>query len=238
MKKSLLICIAFHYNPDRLGLLKDVLQNIIDNYPADTDIIIDCNTFPIVDWQMPQVTVHEHHELQHPFHLTWKHRFHMKENIDLYENFMYLEDDMLLPYENYVNYMENFKLLWPRYIPSFIRIEQKDGERYVVDVTQEQQLFSEAIGVKKFATLDQPYHGFWIMPGKELKETMTSDFARYDQSRETAASYPMWELRKQPMVEIEDGQVSEKCYAYHISNNYARSAESPFAKINPKDIFI
>jgi len=243
MKKDLLICIAFHYSRDRIKYVYELIKNFNDNYKCSFDIFIDTNmivhhTDPGFAY-MSHCSCFLHENLKHPFHLTWQHRKHFKENIDNYENFMYVEDDMLLPYENYLNYLENFKLLWPRAIPSFVRIETNgSGEEFITDATERQKLEIAFIEGKHFTTLKNPYHAFWIMPAKELKETMTANFNRLHESRETAASYPMWELLKTPLVEIENGQISKKCYSYHLPNNYTLSKESQFAKIKPNEIFI
>ncbi len=178
-KGSLLICIAFHYAPERIKYLDKVLNELLTNYHGNIHIIIDTNTFdlePLNSNGRIQVFVHEN--LEHPFHLTWMHRKHIKHSIDAFDNFMYVEDDMLIPYENYLNYLENFKLLWPNYVPSFVRIEQKDGENFISDIPEQQELNKVEIGGKSFNEFKFPYnyHAFWIMPQKELKETMKDDF--------------------------------------------------------------
>jgi len=235
--KQLLICIAFHYNKIQLQYLIKVLDNFFDNYNIEFDIIIDSNKSVIPELSGYDVEIIAHPNQAHPFHLTWQHRKHVFDNIDNYENFMYVEDDMLIPFENYLNYLENFKLLFPKYVPSFIRIENYEGVDYITDVTKIQSLLPINTKGKQFAKLNEPYHAFWIMPQKELKETMISNFVRLSDSRETASTYIMWELRKTGLVEIENNQISSKCYSYHLSNNYARSKESIFAKIEPNKIF-
>ncbi len=237
MKKDLLICIAFHYDSERIQYLQKVLDNFLHNFKCSHDIIIDTNSSKFTD--NTNIKFYSHNNLSHPFHLTWKHREHFKREIDNYENFAYFEDDMLIPYENYLNYLENFESLWAeRSVPSFVRIEEKDGEQFLTDQTKQQKKDIIKIGDKGFVNLIYPYCACWIMPAKELKETMIDNFVRVHESRETAASYPMWELNKIPLVEIENGQISKKSYAYHIANNYVNSKESPFAKIKPENLFI
>lgn len=240
---SLLVCIPFHNSDhnrsERLGYLTKIIDVLTKEYEEEVTIVVDTNSDKELNFN---AEIQVHPNLEHPFHLTWMHRQHFKDNIDRYDVFMYLEDDMYLPYKNYLNYLENFKILFPKYIPSFVRIETKRengiSTEYVTDITVKQQLKTVEIGGKQFTNLQQPYHGFWIMPQDALKKTLREDFVRLHTSRETAASYPMWELHKTPMIETEDGQISDKCYSYHLSNNYANAKESPFAKIQPKDIFI
>lgn len=111
IKKDLLICIAYHHSEERLKYLKVLLDNFSNNYKCSFDVIIDTNESFFVDWNFHFVQVYVNRDLIHPFHLAWQHRKHMKENIDNYENFLYIENDILLPYENYLNYLENFNLL-------------------------------------------------------------------------------------------------------------------------------
>lgn len=238
MKKSLLICISAHYDPERRKYLERILFVFLNDYKCSKDIIIDTNTHDLDYLNEEGIEVCVHKELRHPFYLTWVHRKHMKDNIEKYSNFMYIEGDIELPYENYCNYLENFKILYPNFIPSFIRIEEANGNEYITDATERQKLKIIEIDGKQFITLKNPYHGFWIMPKKQLEESIDSNFVRLHESREHAASYPMWGLNKIPLVEIENNLVSKLCYSYHLPNNYALSKESQFGKIKPENIFI
>ncbi len=241
--KKLLVCIAFHYNPelDRFKYLMGVIGNFIYNYKDfDINIIIDTNT-PINFYEIfsrPDSIVRHiaHPNLAHPFHLTWMHRKHIKDNIDNYDYFMYCEDDMLVPYENFLNYIETFERLWPLYVPGFIRVEEFEGVQYCSDVTQQHKCIPYKFGNRQFFALPylENYHAFWIMPQKQLKETIKPDFVKVTDGREFAAMYTGWELGKPCLVEIENGQVSPKCYSYHLPNNYANSRK--LIKVN--EIFI
>ncbi len=243
--KDLLICIAFHYSEERLKYLYEVLKNIT-LYNCGVEIIIDTNTFNIEHLnRIPNITVFVHQKLEHPFHLTWIHRQHIKNNIDNYNVFMYIEDDEVVPYLNYLNYIENFKLLWPNNVPSFVRIEVKDMVEYVSDIPKQIEphdgLYWIHSGTNKiFAIIPFPinYHGFWIMPQKELKESMKENFVRLSDGREFAAMYVGWELGKATLLQIENGVISKKCYSYHLPNNYALSEGTPNGKIKPENIFL
>lgn len=238
---KLLICIAFHYNPDRIKYLSQVVYALLNEYKISVKIVIDTNTKDLLgreEFKACQIMVHE--KLDHPFHLTWMHRFHVKSGIDHFDCFMYQEDDMRLPFENFQNYLTNFEILWPKYVPSFVRIEQKDGIDFISDVPEKQPLHKISIAGKEFNEFKFPYnyHAFWIMPQKELKETMKVDFARLSDGREFAAMYTGWELGKKALVELEDGRISKKSYSYHLPNNYALSEGTKNGKIKPEEIFI
>jgi hypothetical protein len=231
--KDLLVCVAHHSAPDRLPYLRQVL-NGLSEYELECYTIIDTNVAGL-DVRGQNITTVHHASLEHPFFLCWQHRKHFKERLDDYRWFFYIEDDIHLPWENFAHYQRNFELLWPDYVPSFIRVEEFEGEEYALDVTERQP------GVlidSKFCTLKQPYHGFWIMPQWALKQTMRGDFVRLSDSREIAASYVIWELNKTPLVELDGKQISRKCFAYHLPNNYAPCKTSPHAKIRVADIFL
>ncbi len=235
---KLLVCIAFHHNLDRLKYLFKVIDELV-KWPVDLKVIVDTNK----DLPMDCVV---HNDLQHPFHLTWMHRKHIKENIDNFDCFMYIEDDMLVSWENFKAYLEKFYLLYPNYIPSFIRIEEKDRTQFISDVPEYHKINEEEIVHVKdrmFTSFKFPhnYHAFWIMPQKELKESMKDNFIQLSEGREFAASYTAWELGKKPLVEIykEDGKyfIDQKCYSYHLPNNYALGS-GPNGQIPVKDILI
>ncbi len=247
--KKFLVCIASHYNEDRGIYLKQVIGNLL-SYDIDIHIIIDTNTIPeqdnYLDWPDTRVEVCEHTNLEHPFYLTWCHRRHIKDNIDNYDYFAFFEDDMLLPYKNFLNYLENFEILWKSgRVPAMIRIEEFNGEQFVTDIIEPQTSIHVQIDFthdpfRKYWDLKAPnnYNAFWIMPQQALKESLLSNFERLHESREHAASYVAWELQKPTMIQIENGVVSEKCYSYHLPSNYAKSPESKHGKIKPQNIFL
>jgi hypothetical protein len=250
---TLLICIAFHYAENRLQYLKKVLDRFLNTYTCSFHIIIDTNIsetqevlkelFPLqIDSNVIEISVHE--TLPHPYCLTWAHRFHFKENIEKYKTFMYLEDDMDLPYENFVNYLENFNMLWPHFVPSFVRVESNsDGELFSSDhlLVHKLQLSELAqAGPKRFMRLHMDYNAFWIMPRDALIPTIRNWFARWETSgfiRETAASYILWELKVPGLYEVSsDGKISEKCYVYHLPNNYVNAEGTPLGKMSLKNL--
>lgn len=238
---KLLVCIAFHYSPERIKYLTQVIDAFLNEYKVDLNLIVDTNTFDLEYYNKHEnIQVFVQQNLQHPFHLTWMHRQHIKDGIDRYTHFMYIEDDMYLSFENFKNYLENFKILWPEYVPSFVRIEKKDGLDFISDIPEKQPLNEITIGGKKFNEFKFPYnyHAFWIMPKKELKESMKDNFVRLSDGREFAAMYTGWDLGKKALVELENGTISKKSYSYHLPNNYALAEGAPNGNIKPEEIFI
>jgi hypothetical protein len=155
---------------------------------------------------------------------------------------MYLEDDMDLPYENFVNYLENFNMMWPHFVPSFVRVESDaSGELFSSDhllVHNLQRSQLAQAGSKRFMRLHMDYNALWIMPRDALVPTIKDWFARWETSghiRETAASYILWELMVPGLYEVSsEGKISEKCYVYHLPNNYVNAEGTPLGKMSLK----
>jgi|GEM_PF-2105397 len=239
--EKILICICYHNTEDGLQYLKEVLNTML-SYPADVDIIIDTNEsvddlFELEKWY-PNVSTVIHKNLEH---LTWMHRVHMAELINEYDYFMYLEHDILVPYENFVEYTKNFPLLYPKgFVPSFIRLESLNSKYYVTDLLgPQEERFSLNIDGKVFANLTEPYHAFWIMPQKELSEAISlsqSPFYAPDAINRELDSLPMWQLGKVPLVLLEGDRISPLCYSYHTTNNYVKDANH--AKIELENLII
>lgn len=245
--KKLLVCICYHYSADRVQYIKKVINNIL-SYPIDVSIIVDTNEEndslnEFIHSDSPikcPIYINVHNDLTHPYHLTWMHRLSIYKNLDNYDYFMYVEDDMLVPFENFVEYLINFEILFPRNcVPSFIRIEENDSKQFVTDITKEQKdVFVFKYENKVFANLTQPYHAFWIMPQKELKETLSEYFYMSSINREVASSYPMSQLNKIPFVLLNGDKVSSLSYSYHLANNYATDPDIDFGKMPLEELII
>lgn len=230
---KLLVCIAAHYSEDRIQYLSKVIANL-RQYQCEVDIFIDCDTsWPYLGWQYQN---HLHPNLSHPFHLTLMHREHFKRELDNYDWFAYIEDDILIPWENFLSYTKKFVQLWPTQVPSFVRVEEKDGELYLTDIKdrQDRKNIIKDISGKHFLQLyfPQNYNGFWIASQGAMRNNMRPDFTKLHTYREKAASYLMWELHKPGLLEIENGHIKEDCYAYHLPNNYVTDKS-----IKVKEIF-
>lgn len=253
MISSLLICIPFHYNFERFLYLRKLLDRFFNTYKCKVKIIIDTDSTDTYNYlslfykeklETTQIECVTHSSLPHPFLLTWCHRGHIVKNIDKYDAFMYVEDDMDIPWENITHYFSTFYLLWPHAIPGFIRVEQKESSLVNTDNTKPTQKTirnSFKIGEREFIELTNSYHAFWILPQKELKETMPADFTQpkcpiIDLLREHAAWYLQSELQKHAFIEIKDNQVLKECYSFHLPNNYALNEKSEFGKLAVSNI--
>ncbi|HMG14151.1 MAG TPA: hypothetical protein VK590_01820 [Saprospiraceae bacterium] len=248
---KLLVCIPFHYSEGRVQYLMQVLENF-NHYEMEVDVIVDTNTGDLfqldheigISEMVNKLSIIQHKELTHPFHLTWVGRKHIRENIDNYDYVMYTEDDMMLPWENFKNYIQTFHQLWPRYIPGLVRVEKAHDKLYITDSPLHQKfntsLWYNQIDIRGLLTnINYPYHAQWIMPHEALKSSMRDNFVRMEDNRELAASYPMWELNKTALVKLtSENQIDPLCYTYHLPNNYSMSPDSSFGKIEVDKLFI
>jgi hypothetical protein len=236
---NILVCVSFHYVESRFSNFKKVVD-IIKNYPHNTKIIVDTNQY----FDMGDVDIVIHDNLWHPYQLAWEHRKHVLSNLDDYDYFMYVEDDMYVPYESFSEFVENFDDLWPKYIPGFIRVETYNGEDYVVDIyTHKSKSSIIEINNKKYIGLNYPehYHAFWILPQKQLKEIISEKFYMLSKCREHAASCVLWgDFSPRPiaLIRVEDGTVSTKSFSYHLSNNYSSNPDNQFGKIKLSKIIV
>lgn len=256
MLKKLLVCVCFHYSAEKFPHLCQVVENFILNY-TESDIIIDTNNHHSEKeiskkfGMNSRIKTVVHDRLLDPFHLAWAHRKHFKREMDYYDVFMYVEDDILVPYENYLNYLDVFKIVWPNYIPSFVRTEEKDGQLYCADALIRTRVREADILVfkgRRFITLDNPYHAFWVMPRDALKESMNCDFEKIYEGnkwiREIAASYGLmpgkrpcvrwgsYDIQKIGLVEVDrDMKISNLCFVKHTTNKYINDCEFNFGKI-------
>lgn len=248
LTKKLLICLAFHYAENRTKFLIQCIENYSQYKNYNVSIIIDTNSIESktailnLGCFAKNIDVVVHDELDHPYLLTWMHRRHFKKDINEYDYFMYAEDDMIVKEESFNEYIKNFNLVWPRYVPSFIRVEELDGVKYNVDSTEvEVATKNNIIRVdgKTFLSLKYPYHAFWIISKDPLRKSLNRAFTRpkfldnkYTMCRELAASYPMWQLFKKPIVMLDSRhQIDERCFSFHISNNYSNDPSTLHGKI-------
>lgn len=86
--------IAFHYVPERIDILKKAI-GCIQNWGIDVDFFIHSNVAGYAEGF--NATWIWHKDLEHPFALTWLPVETIKTQIDKYDFFVYLEDDIGIP---------------------------------------------------------------------------------------------------------------------------------------------
>ena len=241
--ESLLVCIcssAFGRG-ERLAYLLQVIRRLLDTYRVPLHIIIDTDS-PALSAALPprwlwsgDVEVVVHAGLAHPWQLTWKHREHMARLIQRYGQFMYIEDDIDVPFETYQRYIHNFDLLWPAMVPCLIRVEMaSNGSEYLTDYYTHEpinvtgSMFTR--GLQRFAARPWGYSAAWIMPGTALRTSLMANFTQSPPAgshfqRVEAASYPWWfsQLNKPLGLELNATAlkfIDRRSLIFHVSNSY------------------
>jgi hypothetical protein len=257
MREKLLVSIPFHFAPERIGYFKRAALCYLQTYiNYNVSLAVDTNSEQGADAILltlndfrDKITISIHNSLEHPHHLTWAHRRRFVNEINNYDFFMYAEDDIHVPYESFTNYIHNFSILWPNYIPGFIRLVKKSGTYRVSDFPRETVLRKWQIirrQNKIFYPLEFPYHGFWIMPQKQLKKAINNEFIKIKGEKESkiilcrewAASFPMWQLKKKAVVELnKDYHVSSNCYSYHLPEKIP-GVNDNYGYLKPEEILV
>jgi hypothetical protein len=107
---GLLVCVAAAYDPARVRYLVGTLRRLFDTYEVPRlDVVVD-TTSPALRRALPsdlrrrenlEFVVHPHGSMRHGWYLAWAHRRRVASRARDYGAFMYLEDDMDLPWANY-----------------------------------------------------------------------------------------------------------------------------------------
>ena len=182
--------IAFFYNESRFQYLNKTLEET-NNYDYITDIFIHTNK----DFSNDKLYKYENgslnivtHDLsnRHPYDLPKLTRSLMKYQRDLYDIFIYVEDDILIP-NNSLQYWVHHKdiLLKHNYNLGFIRIEfDNQNKEYCTDICHSPDMSNLGFLTKEVIIESQkyiindknPYCGFWIYDKLEFNKFVDSKY--------------------------------------------------------------
>ena len=147
-----------------------------------------------------------------------------------YDIFMYIEDDILVPYKSIKYWLEyNENLIMYGYNLGFVRIEvDKNNIEYITDLPGSQlDTFFYLHGVKYCVNNKNSYCAFWIYNKSEFKRFVSSKF--YDISnipgygiREKSAiglngDSNYW--YKTTIIPVVNNRLIDDCKIYHMPNN-------------------
>jgi hypothetical protein len=243
---SIVIHIPFYFMESRKQYVNRIIGET-NTYGLNTDIFIHTNT--------PSLSLNDfdsykngtlrfvYHDLKgtDPFYLTWKCRDLMKAQADDYDIFMYLEDDILVPWKALQYWNRYFREVLPLgYNLGFMRIEVVNGIEYLSDLSDEQLEKTIQINGKPFCVNDKnPYCAFWIYAQHEFKRFVSSRY--YDPNaiggygiREKSAiglHGVLTKWYKSTVIPIEQNRLIDDCKIYHMPNNYALDPSSPYGKL-------
>ena len=249
-KAKILICIAFHYNQSRIGYLQRVISSYLQFNDYDIDIILDTNsdesTTAVAELPLPAgktLTIKQWtlSELDNdPFRLTWTHRQHIAAKSEQYDYYVYTEDDILLPYENFLFWTQQEVELWQQdLLPGFLRVEQHPDYPLVsVDnatTTGKPEIVN--IGKHKYVRNLSPYAALWILTKQGLQKFLLDSqwhtgylgYPHYPVREKVAIGYawkklPAGDHKHRMALAMNKGmQIDPRAFVYHLPNNYANN---------------
>lgn len=238
--------ISFYFLMDRIIYINNIIDET-NKYEYTTDIFIHTNNVELQASLFNSYTNGSiniiYHDLSniHPFYLTWKCRDLLQQQQNEYDIFMYIEDDILVPYKAIKYWLEyNEKLIKMNYNLGFVRIEVENNIEYITDLYGTK--FDTIINLnntKYCVNNKNPYCAFWIYNKNEFNKFVNSKY--YDirniinyEIREQSAiglhgTGTNW--YKNTLIPIINNKLIEDCKIYHMPNNYVLNKNTPFATI-------
>lgn len=216
------IHITFFYLPHRVVYMNNIIDET-NKYGCRADIHVHTNNHTLTKRAFHLYTNGRlriiHHDLTNmdPFLLPWLCRGLMAQQRHKYDAFMYIEDDMLVPYKA-IQY-------WLHHNEKLIRINNKE---YITDLPNVQ--LDTYIQLDKLYCVNNknPYCAFWIYNKAEFNKFVNSKY--YDiknidkyETREKAAiglhgKYTPW--YKATLIPVHNNKLIDDCKIYHMPNNY------------------
>jgi len=253
---SLLVHIAFHFVPHRWKYLERVLVGLGEFEIDQVSVVIDSNTNDVSEYlknlSLPKqcsVRVDVHTNLSHPFNLTWAHRKHMEGALESFDYFMYLEDDIHVPWRTFAAWLRRAEAVSRKgFIHGFLRIESDlagnsmssdwrravrqpvameiDGVKYI-----RPEWFYQACWVYSRSTM-QRFVGTaawtrgchpWSSVIRAHRHSGASTYAREFSAFGMACASPG---RARVLLPVDDdGKIPTDAWVWHLPNNYAQGSD-------------
>ena len=230
--------ISFFYVKERFQYLNRVI-NEINGYDYTTDIFIHTNRMfsksELPEYKNGKIEIIVHHDLLDPYFLTWKHRSLMRDQMKMYDVFMYVEDDILISNKSIEYWLQNKDVLIKHgYNLGFMRIEIDDsGKQYTSDIYNGEHL-SEIVEIenRNYVVNDirWAYCGFWIYDKKEFERFVNLRHVyklkwKYKGGIREKAAMGMSSFYKSTVIPLDDNQMHIGSKVYHLPNNYIKTGQ-------------
>ena len=194
---------------------------------------------------------------ENPHNLTWKHRELMEKQKDDYDAFIYVEDDIGIPYKAFQYWAQHKNNLHTlNFDVGFVRVEKNENDvLFCTDILIPCVRLLETDNTI-FAWNHQHYSAFWICDKDELVKFTESIYWKkhgYFPNGPSAPEHPEWSresaatgfkmsyrgLLNSPgslfPVDNNNTTISDICFVYHLPNNYVNSgshlAKFPVSKL-------
>jgi hypothetical protein len=237
--------ISFYYLTDRIIYINNIIDET-NKYEYITDIFIHTNNIDLQEGMFNNYTNGYikiiYHDLSniHPFYLTWKCRDLLQQQQHEYDIFIYIEDDILVPYKAIKYWLEyNEKLIEMNYNLGFVRIEVENNIEYITDICVK---LDNIINLNEeiYCVNDKnPYCAFWIYNKNEFNNFVNSKYyninniSDYGTREQSAIGLHglSTDWYKNTLIPIINNKLIEECKIYHMPNNYVLDKNACFAKI-------
>ena len=254
---SLLVHVAFHFAAHRWQYLERVLAGLAEFEIDRLLVVIDSNTNDVSErlaaLSLPShcdVRVDVHADLSHPFDLTWAHRRHMASALESFDYFMYLEDDIFVPWQTFDEWLRRSESVSNRgFIRGFLRIESNLAGCPVASDWLRPAKRPSAIEIDgvKYIRPEWFYHACWVYSRRTMQHFVRSEawirgFHRWSSvarryrharksryTREFAAFGMACAAPGRPRILLpvdDSGQIPSDAWVYHLPNTYAQGLSS------------
>jgi len=238
--------VSFFYLENRICYINNII-NESNKYECITDIFIHTNNINLEEDYFNKYINGSlkiiKHDLsnEHPYYLTWKCRELLKQQKNDYDIFMYIEDDILVPYKAIQYWLKhNEKLIKFGYNLGFLRIEVDNNNiEYITDLNNTN--FDTVILIDEnyyCVNNKNPYCAFWIYNKNEFNRFIDSEYYNIEnipgyKIREKSAiglhgNSNYW--YKNTVIPIINNKLIDCCKIFHMANNYVNNDTSGFAK--------
>jgi hypothetical protein len=157
---------------------------------------------------------------EHPFYLSWKCRNLIFKQRNIYDYFIYSEDDILFNLENFLYWKKyNYFCKKNNYNIGFVRVEDRKFKGlYAVDIFIKLKKFINLQGKNFIINDNNPYCALWIMSKNELHSFIRSNIWRFK-----------WKTKYQSYGDIR----AMSAMGRHAKNiDYYKATILPIKKIN------
>lgn len=250
MKPKILFNITYKFKENRIHLVRDVLNNILSYNDYDIKIIMDTDIDCSILFSDFDIQYNVCKNLQHPFHLIYQHRNNFLQNINNFDYFFHMEDDIVFPEENFNEAIDNFHHLWENgYIQSFTTVENYQNKLMSVQITEDCKIQLNRLiysynnkNFAHFIHLNHHYSAMWFIPKLYLIELLkipkiNTLYKTVNESREEASSFIRL-IGKMPVTLLNGNKINTKSYCYHITCNYSPNQNIPYGKVCVEDIHV
>ena len=214
-------------------------------------------------WSKKTMRIATFPHLPDPWLLPWCHKYLISDEFvsenSSYTHFIYVEDDILLSYNNFL-YFLYYNTILERYglIPSFQRVEynNNDNTLYFLDQIGVSTLSgreSVEVGNYSFVNLDFPYNATYILDRNLAIEYLASP--SFDRERSKNVK-PDWGIAERAAMglcfencpngfanryasPVDRKTMTTPCWSwvYHLPNNYTQNKFKPFGKTRVDQLF-